>query len=98
MTAGGSAEQVVHRGDMEKHHIVEDKHEVQGAVALAFPNAGRGQMTFDAQLGKQIFHPEVQLLAKLFEGRFDLSLKVSDLSVMQEVAPFLWFLLIISLN
>lgn len=88
----------MHSGDMEKHHIGEDKQEVQGAVALAFPNAGRGQMTFDAQLGKQIFHPEVQLLAKLFEGRFDLSLKVSDLSVMQEVAPFLWFLLIISLN
>jgi hypothetical protein len=55
-------------------------------------------MTFDAQLGKQIFHPEVQLLAKLFEGRFDLSLKERDLSVMQEVAPFLWFLLIFSLN
>jgi len=48
-------------------------------------------MTLDPQFGKQIFHPEVQLLAKLFEGRFDLSLKVNDLSVMQEVAPFLWF-------
>jgi hypothetical protein len=70
----------------------------QQAVALAFANAGRGKMTFDAQLGKQIFHPEVQLLSKLFEGRFDLSLKVSDLSVMQEVAPFLWLLLINSLN
>lgn len=81
----------MHRGDIEKHHIGEDKQEVQGAVALAFPNAGRGQMTFDPQLGKQIFHPEVQLLAKLFEGRFDLSLKVTDLSVMQEVALFCGF-------
>jgi len=55
-------------------------------------------MIFDAQPGKTIFHPEVQLLAKLVEGRFHVSLKVSDLSVRQEVAAFLWFLLIISLN
>jgi len=50
--------------------------------------SGDGQMAFEAQLGKQIFHPEVQLLATLFEGRLVLSLKLSDLSVMQEVAPF----------
>ena len=73
---------------MNKRQVGEDEQEAAGAVTLAFPNAGRAQMTFDAQLGKQIFHPEVQLLAKLFEGRFDLSLKVSDLSVMQEMAPF----------
>jgi hypothetical protein len=45
-------------------------------------------MALDMPLGKPIFHPQVQLLAKLFEGRFDLFLKVSDLSAMQKVAPF----------
>jgi hypothetical protein len=74
---------------MEKHRIGEDEQQVHGGESLAFTDAGRGQMTFDAQLGKQIFHPQVQFAGKLFEGRFDLALKVSDLSVMQEVAPFL---------
>ena len=92
------AEQIGHRVHREKHHLSEDKQEGQGALSLAFPNGGRGQMAFEAPLGKQIFHPEVQFLTKLFEGRGDLSLKVSDLSVRQKVAPFQRFLFIISIN
>ena len=66
--------------------------------ALAFADVCGGQIALDMQLGKQIFHPQVQFAGKLFEGRFDLALKVSDLSVMQEVAPFLWVLIINSIS
>ena len=80
--------------NMQKHQISKDKPEVQGADPFAFADTGSGQMTFDVQHGKQFLDPQFQVGSKIFQSRFDLSLKESELSVMQSKAPILWFLLI----
>ncbi len=84
--------------DVQKHRIGEDKQQVHGAEALAFADAGGGQMALDMQLGKQIIHPQVQFAGKLFQDRFDLALKANQVSVIQEMAPFLWVLIIKSIS
>jgi hypothetical protein len=48
------------------------------------------------QPGKQFLDPQLQVGTKIFQGRFDLSLKANDVSVMQGKAPFLWFSLMIT--
>src|SRR5208282_985127 len=85
-------EQVMDGLNMQKRQIGQDKQEVQGAEPLALADTGSGQMTLDVQPGKQSLDPQLQVGAELFQRRFDLSLKESDLSVMQREAPFLWFL------
>jgi hypothetical protein len=40
------------------------------------------------QHGKQFLDPQLQTGPEIFQGRFDLSLKASDVSVMQRKAPF----------
>ena len=82
----------------KKTVLVRTNNKCTEGEALAFADAGGGQMALDMQLGKQIFHPEVQFAGKFFQGCFDLALKESDLSVMQEVAPFLWVLIINSIS
>ena len=91
-----SVQQLMDGFDMQKHQVGEDKQEVPGAEALAFADTGSGEMTLDTQHGKQFLDPQFQGDAEIFQGRFDLSLKASDLSVMQGKAPFVWYLLVIS--
>jgi hypothetical protein len=43
------------------------------------------------QHGKQFLEPQFQVGAEIFQRRFDLSLKTSDLSVMQREALFMLF-------
>ena len=94
----GSGKQVTDVVDVQKNRIGEDEQQVHGGEALAFADAGGGQMALDKQLGKQIIHPEVQFAGKLFQGCFDLALKESDLYAMQEVESFLLVLIINSIS
>jgi hypothetical protein len=82
--------------DMHKREGGEDKQQVPGAEALMLADARPGEMALDMQHGKQFFDPQLQTGPKIFQGRFDLSLKASDFPVMQEQAPFMWYLLVIS--
>jgi len=82
--------------DMQKRQVGEDKQEVPGAEALMLADTGSGKMALDMQHGKQFLDPQFQAGAEIFQGRFDLSLKESDFPVMQEKAPLLWFLLMIT--
>jgi len=91
-----SVEQVMDGLDMQKHQVGENKQEMPGAEAFMLADTGAGQMALDMQHGKQFLDPQLQVGPEIFQGRFDLPLKESDLSIMQEKAPFLWFLLIIS--
>jgi hypothetical protein len=82
--------------DMQKRQVGEDKQEVPGAEALTFADAGPGQMALDMQHGKQFLDPQLQTGPEICQGRFDLPLKASNFPVMQEKAPLLWDLLMIS--
>ena len=77
--------------EVQKHPIGQDKQEAPRAEALAFADTGAGQMALDMQHGKQFFEPQFQVGTEIYQGRFDLSLKTSDLSVIQKEAPFMWF-------
>jgi len=48
------------------------------------------------QHGKEFLDPQFQVSPKIFQGRFDLPLKVGEFPVMQEKAPFSVDLLVIS--
>jgi len=91
-----SVEQVVDRLDMQERQVGEDKQEKPGAEALLLADTGRGEMALNMQPGKQFLDPQLQAGPKIFQGRFDLSLKESYFPVMQEMAPFMWYLLVIS--
>ena len=67
-----------------------------GLKAFVLADTGSGQMASDMQYAKQFLDPEFQAGPKIFQDRFDLSLKANDFPVMQEKAPFMWFLLTIS--
>ena len=56
--------------------------EVPRADALAFADTRAGQMALDLQHGKQFLEPQFQVGAEIFQRRFDLYLKKSDLSVI----------------
>jgi len=77
--------------EVQKHQIGQDKQEVPRGEALAFVDAGFGQMALDMQHGKQFLEPQFQVGTEIYQRCFDLSLKTSDLSVMQREAPFMWF-------
>jgi len=79
---------------MQKCQVSQDKQEVNRGKAFPFTDTGAGKMRFDVQHGKQFLEPQFQIGPKFFQSRFDLSLKESELSVMQSKAPILWFLLI----
>jgi hypothetical protein len=53
-------------------------------------------MALNMQHGKQFLDPQFQVSPKIFQGRFDLPLKVSKFPVMHEQAPFCVVLLVIS--
>jgi len=81
---------------MQKNHISQDKQQVNRGTAFPFTDAGAGEMRFDMQHGKQFIDPQRQAGVKILQGRFDLPLKASGFPVMQEQAPFVWFLLMVS--
>jgi len=82
--------------DMQEHQIGKDKQELPGAGAFGFADTGSRQMALNMQPGKQFLDPQLQIGPEIFQGRFDLPLKASDFPVMQEKAPFVWFLLTIT--
>ena len=71
----GPGKQVTDVVDVQKNRIGEDEQQVHGGEALAFADAGGGQMALDMQLGKQIFHPGVQFAGKLFQVLFGFGLE-----------------------
>jgi hypothetical protein len=89
--ASGWCSRVRHGLKMEKDEVSEDKQQVDRAITLTLADAGSGQMAYEAQHRKPLLHPQIQVGAKLLDRRFDLSLKASNLSVMQSEAPLLWF-------
>ncbi|MGQ9688628.1 MAG: hypothetical protein ACUVXF_07585, partial [Desulfobaccales bacterium] len=78
-----SVDQVVDGLDRQKRQIGEDEQEMHGAKTFVLADARSGQMTLDMQPGKQLLDPQLQTGPEIFQGRFDLSLKTSDVSVMQ---------------
>jgi hypothetical protein len=54
-------------------------------------SAGAGQMALDMQHGKLFLDPQLQVGPKIFQGRFDLTLKANDFPVMQDKAPLMCF-------
>ena len=74
------------RLNMQKCQVSGDKQEVPGAEALLLADTGSDEMALNMQPGKQFLDPQLHAAPKIFQGRFDLSLKESDASVMQEMA------------
>ena len=91
-------EEVVNGPNMQKCQISKDKQQVNRAEAFSLADVGTGEMRFDVQHGKQFLKPQSQIGPELFQGRFDLALKVGKFFVMQKMAPFLWFWVIDSIS
>jgi len=91
-----SAQQVVNRLEVQEYQVGEDVQEIHGWSAFVLADPGSGQMALNMQRGKQLLDPQFQVGAEIFQGRFDLPLKVSEFPVMQEKAPFCVVLLVIS--
>ena len=59
-------------------------------------DTGAGQMALEMQHGKQFLEPQFQVGGVIFRRRLDLSLKISDLSVIQKKALNYRVLIVIS--
>ena len=83
--------QIMDATHMHENQVYQDKHQVDGSVAIPLSNFCRGQMTLYAQCLKQFPHPQVQIGSRQFEYRFDLSLKSRKFSGIHELVPSVWF-------
>jgi hypothetical protein len=83
--------QVLDGLDVQKHQIGQDKQPVPRTEALALADTGASQMALDMQHGKQFLEPQFQIGTEIYQSRFDLPWKTSDLSIMQREAAFMRF-------